>query len=843
MDGMQFGQWFHSRRRSCGFSSQRALAQKAREDAHLAQVGISEAFLARLETGQLVHPFRGPVRQRVLALAQLLCHTSRELQTYLRMAELMELTSSEEALLARIRSQISTVKSGARLLFLPPSRMLSPGRQKLVAQFLEIFQHDRPQVSLITGLVGTGKSTLASAIVQQLARQDSVFPGGIISFPCRGYRGAAGLATLLAQVFQLVSSHFQINPGTSAEMRTSPFFVCRQECLLASPTIEASISSLISQLRPYLINRSFLFLLDDVDPLFPLARAIDALSGADRGPDMLQQQSSAFLVTSCYNFASASIAYTFSLAPLELEDAHAYLSELLPEPLDESEMLLVEKACAMVGYLPQAIEGLAASIRMGVPISLLLSDIAEQILSSEHHLSDRIDYAFRMLNPDTQKSFALLAQSGVSSFSLDTAVALQIVPSGKSQPGQLLQPFLADASSEHPLQRATQRTVSQLSQLVRHSFLEVLPAESLPSLVDLPVEKQADRKIHLISVPGKERQVRYRLHPMLQAYGSHSIQAVDQEEIHALRRNIRAYALTYIEQHTEKIASLLQEREILFTACMQALAQDQHDDVVRLVAGLAPISCRLQQKEDGDRLFYAGISASQQRHDRRQQAAFISSLGWLLCQRGAFQQARQTWEEGLAMTRASHLHQWQPLLGLAHLAHLQNQVDVASTYVEQYLNYSCTDANSLSTLAAQMRLASYRRLQGHREESGHLLTTILQSPALVKTDAHNDDAYVIDLMTRIEHDRLSAQYDASFQRTRQLTSFFQQQEEPYGLAYLLFNQMQFAQQQSIEDDLAVMAHWMLVASEQIQATYFSRYATQFLQQIPQLNRKRQSVLV
>jgi len=73
-----------------GQASQRALVEATRREPHLSNCGISEDFLARLEAGQLVQPFRGNVRQRVLALGELLCKTPRELNSYLHTAMLRD---------------------------------------------------------------------------------------------------------------------------------------------------------------------------------------------------------------------------------------------------------------------------------------------------------------------------------------------------------------------------------------------------------------------------------------------------------------------------------------------------------------------------------------------------------------------------------------------------------------------------------------------------------------------------------------------------------------------------------------------------------------------------------
>src|SRR6266704_5964392 len=95
MDAVQFGRWISERRRAGGRGSQRALAESVRRQPLISKYRITEDFLARLEAGHLVHPFRGSVRRRVLALTWLLCKTPRDVRSYLRAAELTELSTEE----------------------------------------------------------------------------------------------------------------------------------------------------------------------------------------------------------------------------------------------------------------------------------------------------------------------------------------------------------------------------------------------------------------------------------------------------------------------------------------------------------------------------------------------------------------------------------------------------------------------------------------------------------------------------------------------------------------------------------------------------------------------------
>src|SRR6185369_10646472 len=95
MDAGKFGQWLAAQRWSHGYSSQRAIIEAVLQHPQLGTSGLSEAFLARLESGVLAFPFRGRARAKVFALAQFLCGSPSELRLFLRHAELGELSAHE----------------------------------------------------------------------------------------------------------------------------------------------------------------------------------------------------------------------------------------------------------------------------------------------------------------------------------------------------------------------------------------------------------------------------------------------------------------------------------------------------------------------------------------------------------------------------------------------------------------------------------------------------------------------------------------------------------------------------------------------------------------------------
>ena len=173
MDAVQFGRWFSKRRQACGWQSQRALVDAVRRDPFLKASGISEDFLARLEAGHLAHPFRSSVRRRVLALAWLLCKTPRDLQTYLRAAELSDLCSEEADQVQRLSEHLVVQQSPSPLLLpLRPTRLI--GRSTELHELLNALCKKDVNVFAVTGMPGSGKSALAYEALQLLVANEEL---------------------------------------------------------------------------------------------------------------------------------------------------------------------------------------------------------------------------------------------------------------------------------------------------------------------------------------------------------------------------------------------------------------------------------------------------------------------------------------------------------------------------------------------------------------------------------------------------------------------------------------------------------------------------------------------
>src|SRR5262249_32204694 len=153
-----FGRWFSGRRHAHGLASQRDLVEAVQRHAVLCGSAISADFVARLEAGLFVFPFRGKVRRSVLLLARLLCSTERELRSYLQAAGLTNLDRTESDEIEAFRRALSRRDQPPLLLPPRPARLI--GREAELGDLSQALTSADVAMCCVTGMVGVGKTTL-----------------------------------------------------------------------------------------------------------------------------------------------------------------------------------------------------------------------------------------------------------------------------------------------------------------------------------------------------------------------------------------------------------------------------------------------------------------------------------------------------------------------------------------------------------------------------------------------------------------------------------------------------------------------------------------------------------
>ncbi len=825
MDGLQFGRWLHERRRKCGFSSQRTLVEYANRDPALRPLAISEAFLARLEAGLLAHPFRGKVRQRVLALAEPLCKTARDVNAYLRAAELSELDVSETEHIALLRQRFQ-VQHKPAIFPLPPRPANLVGREELVQKLIATLSQMHSGLCLVTGMPGVGKSVLAAEVIHILATSQQarlrVFPDGVAAFPCAGYQRKSGLLALLEDIIAVFDTH--TNDGVKKQDLSYRYD--------AMPD-EANLTKAINRVRLLLVSRSMLILLDDVDAHFPLQQAMGAILGQS------PQASSAYtgsengqarrviLATSRSLFSPAIVNSQVLVEPLEADAALAYFLSLLKCPLKGEELAAAREIVAALGYLPLAIEMVASVAAAGMSLSLLASRLAENPFidetDSEHSLFDILKQAFAPLNAEMRQRYALLATSGIPSFGLESAAALCATPMHhpETPADNGLRPLEKAQGLDTHLQTQLTDTALNLAFFARHSLVDLVPSAHSSSM---PVSKGgADT---LANVPAN-----FHFHPILRAYASRHLGQLKSEDIETAGGNIQTFALAYLERYGGESKPLMRERDVLWAAFLRTARQGYSASIVQFAQAMAPISCRLNGIKNGTYLFQSAISASQSLHDRYREIFFLWGLGRLYCQRGDFALARQTWSEALEIAAAGRLavRAWVPLLGLAHLAHLHYDEDLALSYAQEYAQHCLEDGDAFRNAFSHTLLARYARLQGNRDNAYRYVNKAMSMLPLFDTASEASLADDANAHIRMEMARIVGDFITSQKYAERAATYLEEEEDYYFLADLLLDQAYFAQLHGQHADTRRLVERVMQASNHIEMPYLLQQGKYLLQ--------------
>jgi tetratricopeptide (TPR) repeat protein len=833
MDAVQFGRWISERRRAAGWSSQRALAGSARRHPLISKYRITEDFLARLEAGHFVHPFRGSVRQRVLALTCLICKTPRDVRVYLQTAELTELNDEETRQMHWLNKHLFTKRSPT-MLPLPPRPLRLFGRDTLLESLIRALSSGESGLYALTGMVGVGKSALAYEALHRLAFSEKphlrAFPDGIATFTGTGRQGTGGLLALLNEVAAAFS------PTAPPAVRSRQVSALPTLATVDPAVLEANDEELkgaINRVRTALAEKRVLLLLDDLDSQFPLRQALDVLltsdqdhAGSDHGHGYR-----ILLTTSRYIPAPSVMAMHFHITPLEPGAALDLLAALLGRPLSPEERADAQRLCAAVGYLPLALEVAATAMTAkGIPVALLAAHAAEQpldtILDDDGELRAVLTQALGVFDPEMQQRFALLSVLGVRSFRLEMAAAIGTSPEALWVPehGEAVSlPAPAGIPGEHASIALPQlvSTAADLGQFVRHSLLELAPGDELPTAIT--------------PRPAARIEPRYRVHPLLHAYTRERALDLPPDIVDAAQRNILGYALAYVEHCHCDIILLERERDFLLAALTQAWQRDQYQQVVRLVDGLICSAGRLGDYEVGERILRLGIQASRQLHDQVHLARFMNRLGILFFYKGELDQAKQLWEECLDIARSLNrpgklpICLWFPLANLALIPGILGDYDAARQSTETYLQHAQDIGDPILLAHALSTRGVYARLRGERTTAYDDLRFSLYLLSL-QYPYKNDDSLMMEVKT--EFARAQGDYIRAQESTDMLLSLMREKGDRYNIPGLLYDQAYFAHQQGVFDDARTLAQQAAQLAEQVRAPQLHKRSMALLQQIP-----------
>lgn len=513
MNSIQFGRWFSEWRRARGWLSQRLLVEAAQQHLYLQKSGISEDFLARLEAGRLVYPFRGTVRQRLFLLSWLLCKTPRDLKTYLKAVGLSDLSDEEKQQLHQLQTHFDLLQNPP-LLSLPPRPRRLYGRNAEKTQLLHMLSDPDCRVIALTGMPGVGKSALAGEVLHGLLEDGRCqrFPDGIVALTCTGRQGTRGLISLLREIIDLFATTEQ--RGRALKQRAATKGQSTEE-ISGSFELEADaeLASLIDRARTVLANKRVLLLLDDLEAVFPLRQALDVLLTSGTSPDHAQQAERVVLTTSRFIPAPALVPARLHLQSLTEEASLELLEDLLGKELNEQEQISAQQTCAALGYLPLALENVATAVQVeGMPLALvathLLAHPLHDLQRAEAGMMSALEQMLAGLDRQAREQYILLAALGVSTFDLEAAAAIlasQPLPMPDAENDGEMRVYEADplcvAQFSETREADERHTLAELFALNgpnKQKILAMTYGEHIPDLVmAAPVEQEREKVAHL----------------------------------------------------------------------------------------------------------------------------------------------------------------------------------------------------------------------------------------------------------------------------------------------------------------------------------------------------------
>ncbi len=821
MDGMQFGRRISEHRRARGWTSQRALIDAVQRDTALCQAGISEDFIARLEAGQLVYPFRGRVRRRVLLLSRLMCSSPRDLQSYLHAAGIAHLSPGEEEEIASIRAYLAAqAEAPPHLLPRRPTRLV--GRNAALAQLVQALMSPDAGLCCVTGMPGVGKSALVFEAAHVLAGDEQSwlqrFPDGVVVLTCAGRQGTTGLVSLLNDIFAVFTSRTGAR-GYASRTRDgidSLSLTHAVEARTGGAEAELALAQALDSVRRVMTNKRALIALDGLEPRLPLGQALDALlvpkysSHNAHRPGRIMRSGNVVLTTSRHIPVPATHAHWLALDVLTPAAASELFMRILGHALESHDARWVEAICAALGYLPLAVELAAVTVAVRrIPLPVLAARLQEhpldRVVDVDGELRSRVAAALASVDRSAQQRFALLSAFGSDTFSLEAAAALGAthadgrslrrlatasavrIADGPALWGikELGQVDVGRAEREATADLA--QAAADLGELVQHSLLEPIP--NLPhAAIDQHTAAMADE-----AAVSAER-ARYRIHPILRAQASEHVGALTAGAGERAALQAQEYAIGYAGRHRGDQALLERERDLLVAALLALAESGRHGQALDLALDLRVVIGRSGVDPAGERALLAGAQAAHELGDRHAMVRFLYRLGVLHYYRGAYGSARRIWEdaltygEGLGNLPYTRL----PVRGFGMLAEVCGEHDEALRHTAAYKQACLDEGDRFAVAGGLISHAFQLRIMGHARESLEDTSACLEIVLPADRGEATPYEHIVAVEAQMERARLTGEYQLAQALAKECVSLNQRYRDHFMGVECLVDQAEFA---------------------------------------------------
>jgi predicted ATPase/DNA-binding winged helix-turn-helix (wHTH) protein len=575
------------------------------------------------------------------------------------LAPLLEEQNPPQPSLSRLESRAAPYSPPNNL---PVQRVSLVGRERETEQICDMLRHDGVRLLTLTGVGGTGKTTLAYAAARQLLGE---FSDGVFVVELAAIKQADLVASTIAE----------------------PLGVKEAD---GKPRSEA--------LKEYLSGKSILLVLDNFEHLFAAAPILAELLAAARRLKML--------VTS-RAILHLSLEHEYMVPPLAAPET---LTQVSPGELAryEAVRLFVERARGVKADFALTEENARSIAEIcvrvdGLPLAIELAAARVKVLSPQAILS-RLDHRLKLLTggardlPTRQQTI-----SGAMEWSYE------LLSDGEKQLFRRLAVFAGGFTFEAAEGTAGgQRSVAVKENVVAEPMIEVL--DGITSLVD---------KSLLVAKPQSRGEVRFRMLEVVREYALDRLEASGEAEL--MQRHHAVYFLGFAEeaephlhgrQPAEWLKRLEEEHDNIRAALRCLLAYD---------AGMAArLGAAIRDFWVFQGHLAEGLAASQEilsLCDRVPTAVrwnLLSMAGNLARYQGDYETARRMYQEGLSGGRsADDLRQVSlSCRGLGGLAHEQGDYPTARGFAAEALAAARQSNDQFGIARSLSMLGDLARSQG-----------------------------------------------------------------------------------------------------------------------------------